>query len=216
MFALLIGVVTAAVYSPLLSLTTIRIEGASRVKTADVNRALSGELGKPLALVNFAEVKRQLGAFALIRSYVTETVPPHTLIVRLSERSPIGVIATATGYSVVDPAGIVIQRVTDRPALTPIIDPGAGGLSGPGFAAAVDVLLALPADVLAKVDSISAQTKDTVSFSLLGSVQSVVWGGSEDSAIKARVLVALMKTQAPTTSVRFNVSAPSNPVVGPN
>lgn len=212
---LMIGLVTAAVFSPLLSLNTITVEGTSRVKAADVQSALKGQLGKPLALVDFGTIKKQLGSFPLIRSYVTETVPPHTIVVRIAERAPIGTIATASGYSVVDPAGIEIEKATDRPSGYPLIDLGSGTTKDAGFTAAVAVLLALPTDMLATVDSVSAHTKDDVTFTLTGSGQTVVWGSADQSALKAKVLVALVKTQTPTAKVKYDVSAPGNPVIGP-
>ena len=42
-----------------------------------------------------------------------------------------------------------------------------------------EVLLALPPDVLARVDAIAATTKDDVTLTLVGSQQRVVWGSAE-------------------------------------
>lgn len=211
----MIIVVTCAVFSPILSLKTVTIEGVSRLSASDVQHAVRGQLGKPLAMVDFGAIKKDLSTFPLIRSYVTETVPPNTIVIRITERAPIGAIATATGYSVVDPAGIVIEKTTDRPAHLAVIDIGAATTDSAAFTAAVSVLLALPTDVLSKVDSVTAQTKNDVSFTLMNSTQTVVWGSADQSALKARVLVALIQTQKASASVKYDVSAPTNPVVGP-
>jgi len=81
-----------------------------------------------------------------------------------------------------------------------------------GFAAAASVLSALPADVLAQVDTIAAKTKDDVSFTLRGNGATVVWGSAEDSSLKAADLGALLKS-APGSS-RYDVSSPHSVTTG--
>lgn len=205
-----VGAVTAAVYSPLLALKTISIEGSSRVNSNELKKAVGGQVGTPLALLDFTKIKHQLSKYPLIRSYVTEVVPPATLVIRIAERTPLAAIATATGFETVDAAGVVLESATDRPANLPVVDTGSAVKGSPAFAAAISVLLALPPDFLKKVDSVSAQTIDNVTLTLTGSAQSIVWGSAEDSAAKARVL-AILIAQQPQAS-RFDVSAPSNPV----
>lgn len=211
---LLGGFVTAAVYSPLLALSTITITGTSRIDRAQVLSAVDGQVGTPLALVNFTKIRSELSKFPLIRSYVTESVPPNTLIIRITERTPIAAIQTASGFSIVDPAGVVLQQATDRPKGIPLVTAGAAITTSAAFTASVDVILALPATLTTKVDSVTAATKDDVTLTLTTG-QKVVWGSSDQSLLKARVLAALITAQGGSTSVTYNVSAPTNPVVGP-
>ncbi len=213
--AVMAALVTGAVYSPLLSLTTITVEGASRVSAASVRAAVGPQLGMPLALLDFGKITRSLSKFPLIRSFVTEIVPPNTLVIRIAERAPIGTVLTPAGFIVVDPAGVVIDTVPDRPPGLPLIELGTASKDSVAFTAAVAVLLALPANLLPQVDTVSALTKDNVMFVLTGVGQSVVWGSAEQSALKARVLAELVKLQDPGTAVTFDVSAPTRPVVGP-
>jgi cell division protein FtsQ len=210
---LVVGFVTGAVYSPLLSLKTIRIEGASRVSAASVRAAVEGQIGRPLALVDFDSITRALGTFPLIRSFVTETVPPDTLIIRIAERAPIATLATSSGFSVVDPAGIVIDSAAERQPGFPLIELGSATKASPAFSAAVGVLLALPSDLLKKVDTVTAQTSDDVTLVLTGG-QSVVWGSAEQSALKAKVLAAVIAVGG--TTMKYDVSAPNHPVLGGN
>lgn len=211
----LLGMVAIAVYSPILALKTLRVEGASRVSAADIRTAVGDQLGTPLALVDFARIKTELAKFPLIRSYVTETVPPDTLIIHIVERSPIGAIATASGFVVVDPAGVTISSDTERPAKLPLIDSGSTKTGSEAFRAAVAVLLALPDSVLSRVDKITARTNDDVTLVLDGVGQRVVWGSADRSAVKARVLADLISHQNPNTVVEYDVSAPNNAVVRP-
>lgn len=209
-FATLIGV---AVWSPLLALKEITIVGANRVDAVAVHEAIDGQLGTPLALVDLDRLTDELAAFPLIRSYTTESVPPHTLVVTIVERQPVGLVADGSQFTVVDPAGIVIESSATRVDGLPVIQAGAASIDNPAFVSVVEVLLALPPELLARVDTISATTKDDVTFVLVGDVQSVTWGSVDRSAFKARVLATLVATQAETARVEFDISAPDAPVV---
>lgn len=203
MFAL----VAVAVYSPLLALTSIEIDGASRVDPAQVLDAVDGQLDTPLALIDFTSIEDQLGAFPLIKSYVTETKPPDTLVIHIVERQPVGAVADGAGFSLVDPAGIVVERAQARITGVPLIDIGSADVDDPAFDAAVEVLLALPDSVLAQLDTIAARTKDDVRLTLAGGGASIIWGSADQSDYKARVLAAALANNFPNVS-EYNVSAP--------
>ena len=209
-FATVIGI---AVFSPLLALKEITIVGAERVDAQAVRTALDGQLGTPLAMLNFDEITTELSTFALIRSFTTESLPPHTLVVTIVEREPIGAVDDGTRFAVVDAAGVVIESVSDRPAGVTLIVAGDPDLENLAFASAVEVLLALAPDLRARVDSVTASTEDDVTLLLRDGAQSVTWGSSTRSDFKARVLAALVATQSPSASIEYDVSAPDAPVV---
>ncbi len=181
------------------------------MSAASVRAAVAGQIGRPLALVDFAAITRSLGRFPLIRSFVTETVPPDTLIIRIAERAPIASLATSTGFSVVDPAGIVIESGAARAPSLPLIELGAASTNSPAFTAAVGVLLALPADLLKRVDTVTAQTADDVTLALTGGT-TVVWGSPEQSTLKARALSAAVAAPDSAGATSFDVSAPTHVV----
>jgi cell division protein FtsQ len=209
---LLGGLTVGAIYSPLLSLKTIRVTGTSRVDKNQVLDALKGQLGTPLALVDFGAIRTDLSRFPLIRSYVTESVPPDTLVIRISERTPLALLPTARGFSVIDAAGVELQDSATRPAGLPVLSGGAALTKSAAFHAAIDVLLALDPTILAKVDGITAQTPDNVTLTLLGGA-TVLWGSDEQSALKGKVLATLIANQ-PGAS-RYDVTAPTTPVFVP-
>jgi cell division protein FtsQ len=206
------GLVALAVFSPLLALRTITVDGTSRLDPATLEKAVDGQLGTPLALLDYGELTRDLAPFSLIRSYVTEIVPPGTLVIHVVERTPIGAVQGADSFDLVDAAGVTIESSKVRPAGYPLIQLGDGRLSGPGFASMAQVLLALPPAVLAKVDTITAQTHDDVTLTLAGSDQRVVWGSSEDSDAKAQVLADLIALHGGSGAGEYNVSAPGTAV----
>lgn len=197
-------------YSPLMALREIRVEGASRVPAADIRAAFDDRLGTPLPLIASDDVQLRLSAFPLIETYVTETVPPGTLVVRIVERTPVGVVRTSTGFVSADAAGVVIERHDAPPEGLPLVT-AEGGLDGDAFRAAGAVLRSLPADLRARVAEVTADTPDDVRLELVeGAV--VVWGSADESPMKAIVLERLMAAAPPGSVHRYDVSAPDNAV----
>ncbi|MFD6055328.1 FtsQ-type POTRA domain-containing protein [Agromyces sp. NPDC060279] len=207
--ALFVGGVLAIAYSPAMALREVRVEGASRIPPEQIQAAFEGELGTPLPLIGSGEVNTALRAFPLIETYSTELVPPGTLIVRITERTPVGVVQGAEGLELVDAAGVVIDRPAERPEGQPLIE--AGATNGAGFRAAAGVVRALPDDIRSQLVRVTAETADDVRLEL-SSGASVVWGSAEDSALKAVVLAGLMKNAAPDSVGLYDVSAPTSPV----
>jgi cell division protein FtsQ len=209
--AFLVVAVTLTAFSPLMALRTIDVVGTDRIKASDVTAALKGQLGKPLPLVDFGAIRSDLDGFPLIRSFSTESHPPSTLVVRIVERVPVGVIVSGTSFRLVDAAKVTISTTPARPAGFPIIratGPAGSTDAKSGFDAAVAVLQALPANVLGSVDTITAATKDDVTFTLLGSGAKVVWGSADQSDLKAADLAAIMKSAGATAGSVFDVSSP--------
>ncbi|WP_353827947.1 FtsQ-type POTRA domain-containing protein [Agromyces sp. SYSU T0242] len=212
--ASVVGVAIAAVvvaYSPIMALREVRVEGTSRIAAADVRAAFAGDLGTPLALIAPDEVQDALSAFPLIETYSIESVPPGTLVVRIVERTPVGVIEGSGGLVSVDAAGVVVERLDGRPEQLPAIVVE-DGVDSAAFRAAGRVLRNLPEGLRTGIASISAASADDVRFEL-GSGATVVWGNEEESSLKGAVLQRLMDTAPPGTVTRYDVSAPLYPVV---
>jgi cell division protein FtsQ len=206
------ALVATAVYSPILALREIRVDGTSRIDPALVQEAVSGQIGTPLALLDDGRIRRELSQFTSIRSYVTELVPPGTLVIHIVERTPLGAVVSPAGFDVVDAAGVVLESSAARPASLPLLQVDEDGVDGTGFAAMAEVLVALPPEVLAQVDSISARTRDDVTLALAASDQRVVWGSATDSDRKALILAALLARFAASGPGEYDVSAPGSAV----
>ncbi|MDN4615619.1 FtsQ-type POTRA domain-containing protein [Leifsonia sp. F6_8S_P_1B] len=211
---LVLGVAGVAV-SPLLALRHIEITGASRLDAADIRAKLGDQLGTPLPMLDQAAISSDLAAFPLIRSYSLESHPPDTLVVRIEERQPVGVIQKGSVFTLVDAAKVPISSSQTRPEGYPLVTAAGGSAetdADSAFAAAAGVLSALPPTVLAQVDTISAKTKDDVSFTLRGSGATVVWGSAEDSDLKAADLTALLAGASGAN--RYDVSSPHSVTTG--
>lgn len=207
---LLIGGSVAAAYSPLFAVEKITVAGASTVDATAVEAALGDQIGTPLALVSESDVKAALIAFPLIESYALEAKPPHDLVVRIVERTPIGVIASDAGFTLVDAAGVALSTTQDRPEGQPLLAVD-GGIDSDAFESVGLVVRSLPADVRAMVTDVSASTLDDVTLTLSSGL-TVVWGSSEQSVEKAQTLSSAMLANPGARSI--DVSSPDVVVAG--
>jgi len=196
----------AAAYSPLFALRHIEVVGTSMLDAAVVEQALDGQLGTPLPLVDSSEVKAALVGFPLVETYTLEARPPHDLVVRIVERTPIGTIESAAGFTLVDAAGVALSTTEKRPDGYPVLSV-TGGVASRAFTAVGTVFRSLPDEVRDQVTKITATTANDVTLTLADPKTTVVWGTADDSAYKAVVLAAAMEA-APGKS-HYDVSAPN-------
>jgi cell division protein FtsQ len=210
----LLGILTVvATFSPVLSVQQVTVVGTQRLNPEEISKALAGQIGKPLPLLNQDEIAQSLAGFTLIESFAATALPPNGLQIRVSERQALCIIETEGALWLHDPAGvrIALAQPTD---LLPRILITEEPTSSQRFRDSVDVLLALPVELLAQVEVIQANTKDDVQMSLRGSLgQRISWGDSSDAVLKAKVLQALIANNQGATGVTFDVSSPNAPVV---
>jgi cell division protein FtsQ len=188
------------------------VVGAEQLDPDEIAGALSDQVGTPLPLVDESAVKAELVAFPLVESYTLEARPPHDLVVRIVERTPIGLIETRAGYTLVDAAGVALSTSAAPTAGTPVLSIR-GGVDSDAFAAAGQVMRSLPPELRAQVTAVSATTPDDVTLTLGGTNTQVVWGSAERSADKALHLAKIMAGKPPADVSVYDVSSPEAIVV---
>jgi len=209
----LVAVVLATMFTPLMAIKDIQIMGTHRLKSATIKSAVASLMDTPLTMVNENDIAKRLSTFSLIQSFTTLSLPPHTLQINIVERQPFAIVQTTAGYYLYDPAGVLIgeTRATWKyPTVVVSGDPR----HSTNYRAAIDVLLALPAELYPKVQRIQATSKDDVRLSLRGAAnQQILWGDSSASLLKSKVLAALMTNTKKSVSVTYDVSSPNAPTV---
>lgn len=211
---LIAGLLAAAVYSPVLALTTVSVEGTKMLTPDQIKTALAPLQGKPLPQISDDDVTALLRPLVQVKEVTTEARPPSTIQVKVTERVPVALVKQGQTYQMVDVDGVKLSDTAD-PASTrlPVIDGGNGTLPKDLFRATTEVLGALPAEVLSRLASASASSGDAVELKLVDG-QTIVWGNAGEKELKARVLQALLKAPAdPKNPVRiYDVSVPRHPV----
>lgn len=215
--ALVAGLMALLVFSPLLAVRTITVEGTKMLAPAQVLAALKPLQGRPLPLVAPDDVTRLVSPIVQVKSVRSRAVPPNTLLVTVVERVPVALVKQSNGFSVVDGDGVEIAQAQDKSAFAvPVIDASGGAIPHPTFLAITSVLAALPVDILAQLATAKADSVDSVQLKLANG-KAVIWGNAQDRDLKAQVLAALMKAnetpvkgQTPVTV--YDVSTPRHPV----
>lgn len=209
---LLMVSVVVLTLSPVLAFREVRVEGGDRVTSQAVADALSGLYGEPLARVSDERVQNALEPLTLVQAFETRIEPPGTLVVTIIERKPLGAVLSGESFLVVDAAGVTLWEEQVLPVGLPRILVAADSDS-PSFSAITRVLRVLPDEILTQVEGITATTLDDVRFTIRGSSHEVVWGSSERSPEKARVLRAALIALDSAESTVIDVTTPDSVVM---
>ena len=207
------GLIAYLVFSPVLALKELRVEGNTLVSTEEVSAALQPLIGTSLTRLPDGRVKDLLKDMPPIEDVRVAAEPPSTLVVSLRERTPVAIVQNGKEFVLIDAEGRQLKSVPDRGAVKlPLIDGGTGAVESEVFRSITAVLADLPPEILSRLNHASARSVDSVSLSLSGD-QRIFWGSAERNASKAKVLEALLKVPAADPPVKeYDVSTPDRPV----
>jgi cell division protein FtsQ len=182
--------------SSLLVVRHIRvIGGGGLVSAGQVRSAARIPLGIPLATLDGAAAVRRVERLAPVLSARVSRSFPDTVVIAVRQRSPVLAVAVASGYALVDSAGVTVTVVSSAPGGLPLLTAPPPVLPGSrAVRAAAEVVESLPAQLRAQVRSVSASTS-SVTLQLSGGV-TVRWGGPAHAAQKAAELDLLLGTHA--------------------
>lgn len=200
-------------FTPLLAIEKIQITGLQRLKEKSVMSAVANLKGTPLTLLDENSIAQRLKTFALIESFSVVSNPPHTLEIHIVERQPIAIVKVGGTNYLYDPAGVQIG-VAKSGDEYPVVDVNADPANNEKYRAAIEVMLAMPVELIDDIATVKASSPNDVQLSLRGSHRrNVIWGDSSQSVLKSKVLAALIKTTKKNRSVTFDVSSPTAPTV---
>ncbi|MFC6324490.1 FtsQ-type POTRA domain-containing protein [Microbacterium koreense] len=209
---LLVAATFGAAYSPLFAVEDITVVGADRLDATEVEEALTGQIGTPLALVDESAVKAALVGFPLVETYTLEARPPHGLVVRIVERTPIGYVESEAGFTLVDAAGVGLATTAEPGSDAPVVRVD-GGVDDAAFDAAGLVIRSLPESLRPLVTAVTATSPNDVRLHLGETGTDIVWGSASDSADKALALEKVMISRPLGSVSEYDVSSPSAVVV---
>jgi cell division protein FtsQ len=208
----LAGGVTWALYDlGLFAVRSVTVTGTYLVPESEVLAVAGVRPGTPLIRVSTARVAARVLTITQIQgAQVTKTWPDRVVIAVRERTSALAVALSGGGFGLIDADGVIVQSAATRPAGLPLFTTTAAASSlrgNPDVAAAAAVLGELPASLRSSVASVIAPSPDQVTLSL-GSGVTILWGGADDPAAKARELAILMQTRARS----YDVSSPATAV----
>lgn len=203
----------AAYFSSWLQVKGVDIEGDHAMATPKlVEEYAKVPVGDPLVTADLDGVRlRILANLPVVKSVDVSREWPDKILIKITERTPVAVVSIGGRLRALDSTGAVFWHYAKAPAGLPRVTSSAGTDSD-ALSEAAKVAAALPGALDKRVDHVAVATVDDVSLSLRDG-RSVIWGGSADSTTKAKVLLALLRTNP--DAARYDVSVPGQPVVVP-
>lgn len=194
------------VFSPLLATREVSVEGTSLLEPQRVVEAAQVPLGTPLPRQDLPAIEQRVQGMAPVREVEATRTWPHTLQLRVRERTPVLATPAGRAFMLVDGEGVSYARVADKPpgvlaTEEPVEDPQV-------LSAMARTVGSLPDDLGDQVVAVRASSDADVQL-VLEQDRTIVWGGPEDAQVKAEVVRVLLDTVEGATV--YDVSAPSFP-----
>ena len=190
------AVVWVLLASPVLSVSTVQVDGVTTLPADQVRETAGIEPGTPLLRVDLDAARARVARLPQVASVEVTRGWPRTVVVTVVERVPIAIVGSPGQRSLVDAEGVLFDTVTgESPDGVVPLDVTAPGPGDPATMAALAAIEALPGDIRRQVGSAGATTAEDVSLTLADGTL-VRWGGPEESDRKAAALGALLEELA--------------------
>jgi len=192
-------------YSNLLIVKTIEVRGAKEVPVQVITKTANVNLNTQLFRVPITSVAERLSTISQIGRADVRRGWPSTLVIEISERSPVALTDMAAGRFLVDQSGF--------PYLPAPVAANFPLISGPddrSRAASILVWQSFPDWLKAEITITNAENPNSI-WLMMTSGRKVLWGSVDKSQDKSAVLKVLRRMAGST----YDVSIPEFPVVKP-
>ena len=184
----------------LLGVREITVSGSQIAGPEEVRAAAAVPLGTPLARLDTDEVADRIRALPSVGEVDVSRSWPHTLVITVTERTPVAVVVRPDGFVVLDASGVVFNLVTVQPAGVVVLRLAAPGSEDPATVAALRVVTALTPQLRGVLQEVGADAPTRIVLHLIDG-RVIIWGDAERSDVKATVATALLDRPARTIDV---------------
>ena len=203
------GAVWLVFFSRVLAVRDVHVAGVRTVPVDTVTRAAAGPLGEPLARVDVDQVQARIERLPVVDHADISRSWPHTVSIDVTERTPVAAVRSGGTYRLIDAKGVMYRTVSEPQKRLPVMTIGTQpAVAHDAATEAAAVVAALPHRLVSRVSEVDADTMDSIELRLQDG-RRVVWGSSESSRLKARVLSALLHRKAQV----YDVSVPGSPTL---
>jgi cell division protein FtsQ len=183
-----------------LGLRQIEVTGSVLVPPEQVQAVAAVAPGTPLARIDTSAVAARVRSLPSVASVDISRSWPYTLVIEVTERTPLAVSPSGAGFSVLDASGVVFNAVPDRPSGVVLFRLVTPGPTDPATRSALAVFAALTPPLRSALVELVAESPDHIRL-VLAEDRTVVWGDASRSDTKATVATALLATDATTIDV---------------
>lgn len=212
---LMIGVVIIVLLlltSPILSVRKVDVEGVVYADTDLISAIVESVKGEPILTVDLDAAEKKLLAIPWVRQARVSMHLPARVTIEVVERSPIAFFRSVDGFNrVIDRDGRVLDVIEGDPTdYTPIIGTGpnisAGQTVEQPFLGAAELINALPAELRARLLTVTVSPEGEVSLALTNDVE-VLFGRPDDFQVKLVAVVNEIKRQGTNRYAVIDVSS---------
>lgn len=207
-FLSIVGVLYLLLFTSVLGVHKVDVDGTKGLTPEEVRKVAAVDMGTPLIRLDTDEIVKRVATLPRVARVDVERSWPTTVVITVTERTPVGFVRRPDGVHMVDSAGIDFAVIPQVPTGLPSIEVANISPADPATHSVVDVLARIPQQLRDMVTGLSAQTAGSVQLTLTDG-RVVKWGNSADSERKAMVLAALLTRPGKT----YDVSAPDLPTV---
>jgi cell division protein FtsQ len=182
---------------PLLSVRTVRVDGAASLAAVQVQETAGVAEGTPLLQVDVDAAAARVARLPQVADVQVTRGWPSTVVITVVERTPLAVVETAGRRTLVDAEGVLFDTITGAPpdGVVPlqVAEPGSGD---PATVAGLAAIAALPAELRAEVARVTSKDEGAGGVAVglvLDDGTDVLWGDASESGRKAAVLTALLQ-----------------------
>lgn len=194
-------------FTPAMAARNVVVNGVAAIPQEQVLAAAAVAHGTPLLQINTDAVAERVATIRRVATARVQREYPSTLRITVVERVPVVVKDYPDGPHLFDRDGVDFATEPPPPTL-PYLDTDNPGPADPATKAALEVMLALPPDVVAQVGRIAAPSVASIALTLADG-RVVVWGTNDRTDEKALKLAALLTQPGHT----YDVSSPDLPTV---
>jgi cell division protein FtsQ len=203
--ALVGGGVWLVYFSSVLTVKRVEVGGQHLLSRRQVLATARVPAGEQLATLDVGAIASRLRSLAEVRSVDVSRKWPDAVQIEIQERVAVAVIEIGGRLRGLDADGVVFSEYAKAPPGLPRIS-STSATTPDALREAATVVSALPKELAAMVDHVEVQTVDQITL-VLKDQRIVVWGSADDSALKAEVLLKLLRQPGKV----YDVSVPGQP-----
>jgi cell division protein FtsQ len=205
-----VGLLAAAVwlltFSGAFAAQRVVVSGTETLSFDDVSAAAGVAIGDPLARQDVDAMAERVAALRAVESVQVTRDWPHAVRIAVVERRPVLAVRESGGFNLIDRFGVAYRTVGSVPGGVAVAE--VNSADRPLLMQVSNVIQTLPDFLDGKVATVRAGSADSIVLVLTNGDQ-IIWGSAEQSDLKAKAIVALMKHKASV----YDVSAPANPAL---
>ncbi len=203
----------------------VKVQGLKLSQESDILKLANGVQGQNLLLFDQKALNHKISLHPLIQSVQFQRKLPQTLVVVVTERTPVALVVVPKGVVEVDAQGIFLRRLeswptTDQPVLTGIdlkdtVGPGQN-IANPSLTEALKLLGQAPPELLAEIGELHVDPIRQMTIYLSSGVE-VRLGQANDWKTKLNSLYHLVSDQEYKSfqqGVRYIDFTAAKPVIG--